>query len=276
MLIGTVVVFLLVGVGVYLVVQKFAQELPLPTPIARACEIKTTSGTVLLDPAQTANAATIAAVGIRRKVPDRAVVVALATAMQESKLENLEGGDRDSIGLFQQRPSQGWGQPQQIIDPRYSARKFYDALLKVRGWQRMSITDAAQSVQRSAYPQAYQQWADQATVLARTFTSASPAALTCAFPPPTKAAEPRVVARQLSAEVPVSLLGATGRVGELRPANWTTANWLIAHADRLGIEAVTVAGQRWHRADGWSRDSAAATADRVRFEMASIQPAPPA
>ena len=107
----------------------------------------TDAGTVTLDTTQIANAATIAAVGIRRAMPDQAIVIALATAMQESKLENLDGGDRDSIGLFQQRPSQGWGTPDNIADPRYSAGMFYQALNRVKGWQTMRVTEAAQRVQ---------------------------------------------------------------------------------------------------------------------------------
>ena len=114
-----------------------------------------------------ANAATIAAVGLRRKLPDQAVVVALATALQESKLENLDGGDRDSVGLFQQRPSQGWGAPDQLQDPRYASTKFYNALLKIKNWQELRVTEAAQRVQRSAFPEAYDKWADEALVLAR-------------------------------------------------------------------------------------------------------------
>src|SRR3712207_121965 len=124
-------------------------------------------GEVTLDAVQMANAATISAVGVRRKMPERAVVVALATALQESKLENLDTGDRDSVGLFQQRPSQGWGSEEQIQDPRYAAEKFYAALKKVKGWKKMRVTDAAQKVQRSAYPNAYEKWADESEVLAR-------------------------------------------------------------------------------------------------------------
>src|SRR5262245_60768023 len=101
----------------------------------QTCVARTGTGVVTLDPAQMANAATIAAVGIRRGMPDRAVVVALATSLQESKLRNLAGGDRDSVGLFQQRPSQGWGSREEIADPRYAAGKFYAALMRVRGWE---------------------------------------------------------------------------------------------------------------------------------------------
>src|SRR3712207_945196 len=126
-----------------------------------------------------ANAATITAVGLRKKMPERAVVIALATALQESKLENIEHGDRDSLGLFQQRPSQGWGTPEQIRDPRYAAGKFYSSLKKVKGWKDMRVTDAAQKVQRSAYPNAYEKWADESAVLARALTGRATGAVEC-------------------------------------------------------------------------------------------------
>jgi hypothetical protein len=106
-------------------------------------------------PDEIANAATIVAVGKNMNVPERGWVVAVATAMQESGLRNLRHGDRDSLGLFQQRPSMGWGTPVQVRDPVYSATQFYRRLLAVRGWQRMSVTDAAQAVQRSQFPNAY-------------------------------------------------------------------------------------------------------------------------
>lgn len=117
------------------------------------------------DAEQTGNAATIVAVGQRLKVPPRGWVIAVATAIQESSLRNLPGGDRDSIGLFQQRPSQGWGTPDQLHDPAYAATAFYQRLLTVAGWQNMALTDAAQAVQRSAYPDAYAQHEPAATAL---------------------------------------------------------------------------------------------------------------
>ncbi len=127
------------------------------------------------DNEQSANAAVIVAVGAEHKVAPRGWVIALATAMQESGLRNLPGGDRDSIGLFQQRPSQGWGTPAQLRDPRYAAGKFYSALLAIDGWQAMALTDAAQAVQRSAYPGAYAKWEDDAIALVRVLTGGTPA-----------------------------------------------------------------------------------------------------
>jgi hypothetical protein len=122
----------------------------------QVCTVPSTS--VTLDDAQWANAGTIAQVGYDRGLPERAVVIALATAMQESTLRNLDHGDRDSLGLFQQRPSQGWGTPEQVQDPAYAAGQFYDRLVRVPGWDTMRLTDAAQIVQRSGFPEAYQRW----------------------------------------------------------------------------------------------------------------------
>lgn len=112
-----------------------------------------------LDSEQVRDAAIIIKVGQDRKVPPRGWVIAIATALQESRLHNLPDlgarNDHDSIGLFQQRPSMGWGTPEQVADPVYATGKFYDKLATVAGWQTMPLTQAAQDVQRSAYPDAY-------------------------------------------------------------------------------------------------------------------------
>ncbi|MFD5111707.1 C40 family peptidase [Streptomyces sp. NPDC058391] len=124
---------------------------------------------------QIPNAQTIVATGISLDVPKKGQIIALATAMQESRLRNLNYGDRDSLGLFQQRPSQGWGTAQQIRDPVYASEHFYKALLKVDGWQQMTVTQAAQTVQKSGLPDAYAQWEALSTALqdaiAKTFPS---------------------------------------------------------------------------------------------------------
>jgi cell wall-associated NlpC family hydrolase len=106
---------------------------------------------------QLANAAIITSVGKQLQVPEPGWVIAIAVAIQESTLRNLDHGDRDSLGLFQQRPSQGWGTPQQIMDPTYAATQFYRHLQTLPGWQQMSLNDAAQAVQRSGTPDAYSQ-----------------------------------------------------------------------------------------------------------------------
>ncbi|MFE3860295.1 C40 family peptidase [Streptomyces goshikiensis] len=114
---------------------------------------------------QVPNAKTIQATGVAMHVPVRGQVVALATALQESGLRNLTYGDRDSLGLFQQRPSKGWGTANQILDPVHAATKFYEELKKSSGWQSLSVTQAAQAVQKSGFPEAYAKWEPLAIAL---------------------------------------------------------------------------------------------------------------
>lgn len=114
---------------------------------------------------QVPNAKTIQATGVAMNIPARGQVVALATALQESGLRNLAYGDRDSLGLFQQRPSMGWGTANQILDPVHASTKFYEGLQKVSGWQSLSVIQAAQAVQRSGFPEAYAKWEPLATAL---------------------------------------------------------------------------------------------------------------
>ena len=134
---------------------------------------------VALTEEQTGHAATIAGVARERGLPDRAVVIGLATAMQESRLRNLDYGDRDSLGLFQQRPSQGWGTPEQVRDPVYAAGEFYERLVTVPGWDTGRLTEVAQVVQRSGFPEAYQKWEPMAVALAAGLAPGTRAPLSC-------------------------------------------------------------------------------------------------
>lgn len=120
---------------------------------------------ITADAEQRENAATITAVVKGRGLSHYAAVVAVATALQESTLRNIDYGDRDSLGLFQQRPSQGWGSREQILDAVYSTGKFLDGLVRVAGWESLALTDAAQLVQRSGFPLAYAKWQTQAAQL---------------------------------------------------------------------------------------------------------------
>lgn len=226
---------------------------------------------------QASNAATIGAVGLRRGLPERAVVVALATAMQESRLRNLDYGDRDSLGLFQQRPSQGWGQPAQVMDPRYAAGKFYEALVEVRGWETMPLTEAAQAVQKSGFPDAYARWEARADALAGALVGGQVGGLKCAFPKSSTgsrdaaggSSESRAAAvvTELGRDFPDSQqVGGRAATVEVTPANWATANWLVANAERLGLESVSFADRTWTRGrgnDGWRGDRDAPD-DRIR------------
>jgi hypothetical protein len=276
---GFVALALVAAFGVYLGSRDFSPpELRLPTP-TRDCSVRADDDGVPvgLDTPQMAHAATIAAVGVRRGMPERAVVVALATALQESKLENLAGGDRDSVGLFQQRPSQGWGTAAQISDPRYSAGRFYATLKKVRGWEKMRVTDAAQRVQRSAYPEAYEKWADEAAVLAAALLGRATGAVAC-----TVTGDPAVRGGAAATALTEGLVGDWGRVatsgtgalpglavavGDDR-AGWRYAHWLVSHATEHGVKRVRFGDLEWS-ADGgsWSRVGSGASTDSVVAEV---------
>lgn len=202
---------------------------------------------VLLTTEQAANAATIAAVGQRMGLPDHAVTVALATAFQESKLRNLDYGDRDSLGLFQQRPSQGWGTPADIQTPRLAAAAFYRHLIRVHGWAAMSVTEAAQRVQHSGAPQAYEQWADASRTLARAFTGEVEAGIACRYESPGSL----VVATTRLSRQAEQELGAGG----LNRRTWGAASWLVAQAKAYGLTRISMSGRTWTATRGtWVAD----------------------
>ena len=209
-----------------------------------------TTGDVVLTPEQTANAATIAAVGVRLGLPHHAVTVALAAALQESKLRNLDYGDRDSLGLFQQRPSQGWGSPATVSTPRLAAASFYHHLERVRGWRTLPVTQAAQRVQHSAAPEAYAQWEDASRQLARALTGEVPAGLSCQFTPIPKPGTAAALSRAAELELGAGRLraGSPGRT-------WTSASWLVAHASDFGLSTVSAKGLTWQAKRGtWKQD----------------------
>ena len=127
---------------------------------------------------QLANAKAIMAAGQKMHLPARAWVIAIATSMQESQLKNIgnlgDANDHDSLGLFQQRPTSGWGTPEQLQDPAYSATAFYKGLTDVKGWNTMPLTDAAQAVQVSAFPDHYAKWEKVAGDLVNGFYGSGP------------------------------------------------------------------------------------------------------
>ena len=262
----------LAGIGIYLGVRALSDGLPIQLPIQQC--VVTANGTATLDPEQMANAATIAAVGIRRGVPDHAVTIALATALQESKLQNVTGGDRDSLGLFQQRPSQDWGTPDQIMDPRYASMQFYKALMKIRGWQDMSVAQAAQAVQKSADGSLYGRWEDKARVLATALTGEANGAVGCTItdsPAQHGTAAVSALVDGLARDWGTGHAAADGgtvsvTVSDSR-SGWQYAHWLVAHAADQGIKRVRYAGEVWNsRSTTWSKATAPAT-DQVVAEV---------
>ena len=229
-----------------------------------------------LSSAQADNAALIALTSMRRGMPARAATIGLATALQESRLINIDYGDRDSVGLFQQRPSQGWGTVEQIMDPVYSTGKFYDGLAGVDGYTEMAVTEAAQAVQRSAFPDAYAQHEPRSRVWASALTGWSTAALTCDLSDPdddgSVEALTQRAARDLGDTVLVSadasdsagsrLLLSTDDLAFVSGADpdraaWAVAQWSVAVAADQRITEVRVADAVWTRSDGgWSTDTA--------------------
>jgi hypothetical protein len=245
------------ALGIVAVVRSIGDSITLPR-LGPECTVRA-NGEVNLDVVQMANAATITAVGVRRGMPERAIVVALAAALQESKLENLEDGDRDSLGLFQQRPSQGWGPAEKIQDPRYAAGRFYSALKKVKGWKTMRITEAAQRVQRSAYPNAYDKWADEAAILAMALIGRATGAVACTLtgdPMVRGAAAAAALLRGLRLDWGTSLARTTEQPSGLTVdvadpgAGWRYAHWLVSHARATGLERVRFADLEWKAEPG--------------------------
>ena len=256
-----------------------AADRTLPLTFGRACQVRA-DGTVELDATQMANASTIAAVGMRRHLPDRAITVALATAFQESKLENLNGGDRDSVGLFQQRPSQGWGTAEQISDPRYATGKFYDSLVKVRGWEGMRVTEAAQAVQHSAHPELYERWAVDALVLTTALTGQTGGAVACRVggDPQRRGEEARTALAAafkldwgpVTTGAPEKITGVTVDAGDPK-AGWRYAYWLVSQAQQQGVRRVRYADLEWTSAGGTWAKATGPAAQQVTAEVFAAQ-----
>ena len=227
-----------------------------------SCRATALGQDVTFSPEQSANAATITAIALKRGLPARAATIANATAIQESKLRNIRFGDRDSLGLFQQRPSQGWGTQEQILDPIYATNKFYDALIKIDGYQTMEITKVAQKVQRSAAPLAYADHEQEGRVLASTLAGHSPGGIGCRLDAATVSTPAATLAAHLTAElgVPAGVDGATVRAtGRNAREAWAAGSWAVAHAEADGITSITVGDRAWTRARGaeaWSWNAA--------------------
>jgi len=253
---------------------------PLPDP--SGCTAVVDGHRVELTVEQAENAALITAISVQRGLPARAASIALATAYQESELYNIEYGDRDSLGLFQQRPSQGWGTAEQVTDPVHATNAFYDALQEVEDYRELAITVAAQEVQRSAYPDAYADHEEDGRALASALTGNSPGAFSCELSGDAEEAPDRLddaglvpraaaVRRDLEEVFGSLSLGGfqpggvssghmegsahyEGRAVDVfvRPISadntkrgWAIASYLVAHAERLGIGTVIFDDRLW-------------------------------
>ena len=254
------------------------------------CSVEFDDGTdVELDLEQAENASLMAAIAQQRGLPARAVSIAIATAFQESKIQNVEHGDRDSVGLFQQRPSQGWGSARQIMRPAYAINAFYDGLEKVDGYRSMEMHEAAQEVQRSADGGAYEQHELPARALASAFTGNSPATFSCTIDSPDDSDQserkngltPNANALLRDTERAFGDLQTGGYApggidsghsdgsahydgravdyffkpvnADAKLAGWALAHYVVANSDRLGVKTVIYDDRIWTASRSSSR-----------------------
>lgn len=219
-----------------------------------------------LDPSQASVAATMvgSVTKFRIALPFRASVLVLMAGLQESKLTNLAAGDgdRDSVGVLQQRPSQGWGggKASTLTDVGEATREFLEALVKVPDWQTIAPADAIQDVQISADGSAYAQHQSEATTLATALQGVKAAGISCSFDAPTQVAATATVVQEAGKELGITTPTASGNTVRVPGAHWQTAAWFVANADRLGIEQVDYAGHRWTRTAGWKASNSSSAA----------------
>lgn len=218
---------------------------------------------------QVGNAAIIAAVGMSYGFDEYGVTVAIATAIQESSLRNLNWGDRDSLGLFQQRPSQGWGTEEEVTDPHYAASKFYQALERVAGWRDMALTEAAQAVQRSGFPEAYADHEREAAAWAAALTGGD-AVIDCRVD--AKVTSGQAFAERLhhdfgSGRYLVEAVGGSGGqlelaitpvvhegsdAASLERASRAVLEWAVATARSTGVSRASMGEHMWENGKGRS------------------------
>ena len=219
-------------------------------------------GSYSLDLGQAQIASTIVGTVLKRQLPERAAVLTIGAALQESKLRNLAAGagDRDSVGILQQRPSQGWGTAAQIANVQYATGKFLDAVLKVPNWQSDSLADVVQAVQVSADGAAYARHEPEAQAVADALSGAEAMGVSCSFGKPTVVASTATVVKAVQSDLPVSAPTQAGREVTVAGAGWATASWFVCNADTLGIDSVRYDGQNWSRSKGWKADASASKA----------------
>lgn len=240
-----------------------------PARPVQGCQVSVDGHSTSLSFEQSENAAMIVGESLRRGLPARAATIALTTAYQESNLINLDHGDLDSIGLFQQRPSQGWGTEEQIMDPWYSAGAFYDRLIQVPDWQTDDISDVAQKIQISNHPDAYRKHEANARAWASALTGFSPASVSCVNQQDNPAAPDKLIAflnhvwgENLSisqeAETVTVLAGS-------EPTTWAIAQLSQLLGQQIGLVSASTNGFQWTMSPDayqrWEPNQSAAAAE---------------
>jgi hypothetical protein len=264
---------LMLGVGAFFWLRNRGATEPIPGQ--ERCVATANGRSVAVDLDQAHFASIIVGVSVRRGLVPRAASIALATVYQETGIRNLDRGDRDSVGLFQQRPSQGWGTAKQLKDPYYATNAFYDALIKINGWESADLTEVAQKVQRSAYPEAYRDHEEDARVLASTLTGNSPAGFRCldrSRTPGDPAGLAESLRKTFGSRAKVETVAATIVVKAVNPRlAWAYAHFSVANSKFYGVTAVSVAGRQWQTEDFnlpvWSSPTLIPTDSESRIDV---------
>ena len=247
-------VVLMVGLAVGAFLWLRSRGLTSPVPGQQRCVATASGNSVTLDLEQAHYASIVVGMSVKRGLPPRAASIAMATVYQETGIRNLNYGDLDSVGLFQQRPSQGWGSRKQLLDPYYATDKFYDALVKIDDWETTDITTVAQRIQNSSYPDAYRDHEADARVLASALTGHSTAGFTC-LERAGRSGKPSALVSSIektfgtvSDKTKDKVVGIDARSGALA---WAYAGHALANADRYGVVGVKVDGRQW-QTDGFN------------------------
>ena len=247
-------VVLMVGLAVGAFLWLRSRGLTSPVPGQQRCVATASGNSVTLDLEQAHYASIVVGMSVKRGLPPRAASIAMATVYQETGIRNLNYGDLDSVGLFQQRPSQGWGSRKQLLDPYYATDKFYDALVKIDDWETADITTVAQRIQNSSYPDAYRDHEADARVLASALTGHSTAGFTC-LERAGRSGKPSALVSSIektfgavSDKTKDKVVGISARSGALA---WAYAGHALANADRYGVVGVKVDGRQW-QTDGFN------------------------
>ncbi len=264
----------LIGIGVGVFWWARHRGLTEPVPGQQRCVATANNRSAVLDLDQAHYASIIAGASVRRGLPPRAASIALATAYQETGIRNLDYGDRDSVGLFQQRPSQGWGTKKQLMDPDYAAGEFYDALVKIKNWETNDINDVAQKVQRSGHPEAYNDHEADARVLASALTGQSPAGFSCLDRSGT-AGNVKSLRRSMERTFGSVDDSADGSVITIRAPSdrraWAYAHYAVANASLYGVTIVKVGDRSWQSQDfnlpDWQDASPTLKQERVEITV---------
>ncbi|MDO5736783.1 MAG: hypothetical protein Q4P15_09945 [Propionibacteriaceae bacterium] len=243
----TLLVVILIGAagfGAWKGYQTFMARLA-----AERCYVQMDGSRLSLTHEQAANAAVIVAASYKAGLPERAAIIALATAWQESGLRNLDYGDRDSLGLFQQRPSYGWGTEAEIMDPWYSSSRFYQELVKFTDWESVDVNDMAQKVQRSGFPEAYRKHEANSVALAEALRGSRPASLAC-FDRSENEGDSGAFETLLSAVPGVTVSQEDSVVtltSEDETALWSATQLALTATRPAGIQSATVGDQVWEQ-----------------------------